>query len=241
LTRRQAKYESVVAALQSRIADGTYPPGSMLPSETQLMAEFEISRQTAVRVFELLRLLGWIEAQAGKGRFARGVPAPIRDTPDRAGALLVDEVTSQVRVLDVARRAAPSRALAMLDLEPGAAVVIRRWLTTVDGLGPVELATAYVPAELAAGTDVGSIEPLPGGVLRHLAVRKRLSFVRATEQTSARPATAEESSLLEVDPHECLLSLLLAAHERSGRPVVAFDVLIPPTRMVLEDEYPLTL
>ena len=240
-TPRLKKYETIVAALQARIADGTYPPGSMLPSETQIMAEFDVARPTAARVFELLRLQGWIEAHQGKGRFVTGVPAPARGIPDRAAALLALEVDGRVRVLDVARRAAPNRAMAALELESATPVVVRRWLTTVAEVGPVELATAYVPVELAVGTDVGSIDPLPDGLLRHLAARKQIGFTHATERISARMATAEESTLLELARRECVLTSLLAAHDRTGRPVVALDLVHVPTRIELEDSFPITL
>lgn len=241
LTPRLKKYETIIAALQARIADGTYPPGSMLPSETQVMAEFDVARPTAARVFELLRLQGWIEAHQGRGRFVRGVPAPARAIPDRAGVLLADEVDAQVRVLDVSRRDAPSRAMAALELEAGTKVIVRRWLTTVDELGPIELAIAYIPLAVADGTDVGSIHRLPDGLLRHLATRKNIGFTHATERISARPATAEESTLLEIGRRECVLTTLLAAHDQTGRPVVAFDVVLPPTRHELEDAFPLIL
>ena len=71
-------------------------------------------------------------------------------------------------------------------------MVARRWLITVDEVGPVELGTAYVPADLADGTGIGSPEPLPEGLLRHLTVRKRIEVDNATQRVSARPATADE-------------------------------------------------
>ena len=40
------KYAQVVAEIKQRIERGTYPPGSLLPSEHQLVAEFGISRPT---------------------------------------------------------------------------------------------------------------------------------------------------------------------------------------------------
>src|SRR5215471_7127109 len=69
------KYAQVVAEIQRRIESGDYPPGSLLPSEHQLVADFGVSRPTIVKALSSLRQDGWIETQQGKGSFVRGRPA----------------------------------------------------------------------------------------------------------------------------------------------------------------------
>jgi GntR family transcriptional regulator len=234
------KYAAIVNAVQARIGDGTYPPGSMLPSETDLMNEFKVSRPTVVRAFEYLRQHEWIDTQQGKGRFARTKPADPRGLPPHAAAFLTDEAEGRVRILDAGQVAAPTRAASALDVGEGDPVVVRRRLISVDGLGPVELGTAYVPVDLAQGTDVTSPVPLVGGLLRHLADRKGVAFDHATERISARAATAEESRLLEIGRRECVLTALLTVRDRSGAALVALDVVLPPTRHELEDSFPVT-
>ena len=44
------KYAQVVAEIKSRIERGEYPPGSLLPSEHQLVSDFGVSRPTIVKV-----------------------------------------------------------------------------------------------------------------------------------------------------------------------------------------------
>ena len=69
------KYAQVVSEIQRRIERGQYAPGCLLPSEHQLVAEFEVSRPTIVKALSLLRQEGWIDTQQGKGSFVRGRPA----------------------------------------------------------------------------------------------------------------------------------------------------------------------
>src|ERR1700735_2296807 len=69
------KYAQVIAGIRQGIDRGEYPPGSLLPSEHQLSAEFGISRPTVVRALAALRNDGWIETERGKGSFVRGRPA----------------------------------------------------------------------------------------------------------------------------------------------------------------------
>jgi GntR family transcriptional regulator len=116
---------------------------------------------------------------------------------------------------------------------------MRRWLVSIDGAGPIELGTAYVPVDVAQGTRIGDRGPLPEGLARHLADRKGVELDHATQRISARPATAEESRLLEVGRRDCMLTALLALYDRARRSVVAIDVVIPPSRHELADAFPL--
>ncbi|WP_433055538.1 GntR family transcriptional regulator [Dactylosporangium sp. CS-033363] len=234
------KYIVIVNALQARIEDGTYAPGAMLPSETVLMNEFTTSRPTVVRSLEILRQDGWIETQQGKGRFVRSKPLGKRSVPARAAGLLLDEAVGRVRIVDVGEVPAPSRTAFALDIREGSPVVVRRRLVSVDGLGPIELGSVYVPVDLADGTSVGSPDPLSEGLLEHLGKAKGLQFGHVTERISARPATGDEPELLEIESDDWVLTVLFAVHTRDGLPAFALDVAIPPARHEFEDSFPLT-
>src|SRR5260370_16484913 len=69
------KYAQVVAEIKRRIERKDYPPGSLLPSEHQLVDEFGVSRPTIVKALASLRQDGWIDTQQGRGSFVRGRPA----------------------------------------------------------------------------------------------------------------------------------------------------------------------
>ncbi len=234
------KYVTIVNAVQDRIENGTYPPGSLLPSETVLMMEFGAARTTVVRGLEFLRQQGWIEGRQGKGRFVLGRPARAsRRSPEQTYALLDAAETAGVQLLDVGPVPAPPRAASTLNFAPDTPVVARRRLVVVDEVGPVELGTAYVPVDLAAGTDVGESGPLPEGLLRHLAVRKGIEFDHVTERISARLPSATEAELLKIGRRDPLLTVLLGVCDRGGRPLVAVDVVLPAARHELEDVFPL--
>ncbi|MGW1554263.1 GntR family transcriptional regulator [Streptomyces sp. NPDC002346] len=58
--------------LRARIADGTYPPGSRVPSVVQLTAEFRIAAVTAQKVLRALREDGAIRTELGMGSYVTG-------------------------------------------------------------------------------------------------------------------------------------------------------------------------
>ena len=234
------KYVLIVNAVQERIENGTYPSGSMIPSESGLMHEFGASRPIVVRALDLLRQDGWIESRQGKGRFVLGRPArESRRGRGHAYALLDGAETAQARVLSAGRVPAPPRAATALGVDPGTPLVARQRLVVAAEVGPVELGTAYLPVELAEDTDAGRPDPLPRGLLSYLAKRKGVVFDHAVERVSAKLPTAEEARLLEVGRRDPLLSILLSVCDRTGKPLLAVDVVLPASRHELEDVFPI--
>jgi GntR family transcriptional regulator, arabinose operon transcriptional repressor len=68
--------------IASRVADGTYAPGSWLPSETRLAGEFGVSRGTLRQALASLRGDGFIKPVAGRGSLVtHGSPS----RPERRG------------------------------------------------------------------------------------------------------------------------------------------------------------
>jgi GntR family transcriptional regulator len=235
------KYVVMVNAIQERIGNNTYPPGAMLPSETELMREFGASRPIVVRALDLLRQDGWIESRQGKGRFVLGPAArSSRRGREHSYELLDSAETAGTKLLEAGPVKASARIAAALDLPVGAPLVARRRLVVADGIGPVELGTAYLPHDLADGTDVGGSTPLAAGLLRHVAQRKGVQFDHAAERISARTPTAEEAGLLEIGRRDPILTVLLSICDRAGAPLLAVDVLLPAARHELEDVFPLS-
>ncbi|HXZ07556.1 MAG TPA: GntR family transcriptional regulator, partial [Paraburkholderia sp.] len=64
-------YDRVRDALHARILDGTYPPGSRLPTEHELCESHGVSRITIRQALERLRQEGWVEKIHGQGTFVQ--------------------------------------------------------------------------------------------------------------------------------------------------------------------------
>lgn len=235
------KYAQLVQTLQRRIESGDYPPGSLLPSENQLIQEFGVSRPTVVAALRVLREQGWIESQQGKGRFVRGRPALASVQPNRPGQayLINPETASPGEVIEAAAVAVPNRIGALLGLEPKSKAFLRRRLITRNG-EPSEIVSLWVPVELSEGTDLISTEPLSQGIREHLQTRKGLRFDHIVEQITARMPTSAEAKQLGMPKSTPLLAVFGAVRDASGRPLTVVEVLLPADRHELEDAYPIS-
>lgn len=235
------KYERVLHALRSRIADGTYPPGTMLPSQSQLVAEFDVSRPTVIEALRLLRQEGLIESQAGRGSFVRGkVPAlPLERTHPGQRLLDLAEAESSAELLQAGIVVAPARVTTLLELPAGAKAFLRQYVLS-DEDGPVELVSAWFPIDLVTGTKLTSPEPLDEGIRRHLYGRKRLRLDYAVERTLSRAATPEEAHALQMPVGAPVLNLVVTGHDAEGVARQLVDAVLPGDRHELRDSYPLT-
>lgn len=68
-TEASTAYEAIAYALRARIDAGEFTPGSPLPSEAALMREFDASRNTVRRAYELLEQAGVVTVRQGAGAF----------------------------------------------------------------------------------------------------------------------------------------------------------------------------
>jgi DNA-binding GntR family transcriptional regulator len=119
----------------------------------------------------------------------------------------VDEVTASALVAD------------MLGVLPGEPVVVRRRLMLFDD-HPVELVDSYYPAAVARGTRLAESRKIPGGAvafLTDLGYRAR----RVREDVSARLATPDERSALQLKAPSCVLLLTRTLITENDLPVEA--------------------
>ena len=74
-----APYLRVKQYLKTQLAQGRWPPGALMPSEAELVAQFGVSRMTADRALRELQVEGLVERVQGVGTFAAQL-APVSST-----------------------------------------------------------------------------------------------------------------------------------------------------------------
>ena len=235
------KYAQVVAEIKSRIERGQYPPGSLLPSEHQLVSDFGVSRPTIVKALSALRQDRWIDTQQGRGSFVRGRPAlaAAERTRPAEAVLELPEASLSGQLVQAGVKLAPGYVTRLLGLEPGAKAFLRQLLLG-DDERPVELASMWLPIELASGTGLASPDLLDESIRHHLQARKKIRFDHAVERISARQPTGEEAGLLQVPADAPVLNVIVTAYDATARPLQVVDIVLPGDRHEIHDAYPFT-
>lgn len=99
------KYGAIADTLRTRIADGTYPVGSRLPSINDLMREFDVPGLNTVRgAQQVLVREGLLRTEQGVGAFVTA-----RQSPTAGHAQLLEGLRSARAELD--------RAIAYLEAQ----------------------------------------------------------------------------------------------------------------------------
>ena len=235
------KYAQVVDEIKRRIEEGDYPPGSLLPSEHQLVQDFGVSRPTIVKALSALRQENWIETQQGRGSFVRGRPALAQAERTRPAQNVLELPEAQLAgdLVQAGVKVAPPHVAALLGLETGAKAFLRQRVISEDG-EPAELASAWLPLELAAGTDLASPNLIDESIRHHLQVRKRVRFDHAVERISARQPTGEEAALLLVSSDMPVLNVIVTVYDAAVQPLQVMDLVLPGDRHEIHDAYPFT-
>ncbi|RDU23723.1 GntR family transcriptional regulator [Anaerosacchariphilus polymeriproducens] len=73
---RKLKHVKVYDRLYSMIKDGTFPPGTQLPSEPELALQMNVSRMTLRRSLALLQEDNLVQNIQGKGNFVKSQSSP---------------------------------------------------------------------------------------------------------------------------------------------------------------------
>ncbi|WP_055483084.1 GntR family transcriptional regulator [Sphaerimonospora mesophila] len=230
------KYAQVMTAIQQRIRDGEYAPGTMLPSETQLVREFGVGRTTVVRALQTLAMQGWIEREHGRGSFVKGRPEAPADRV-RPGLSAAEHAETAESIVSVERVPAPRHIAHLLGVDERTPVIARMRLAK-QGERTSAVETFWFPLEIALGTDLDKPDPLRYGVRQHLQAVKRLRFDHVTERLAARKPTQEEANLL--GSTAPVLGVLATVHDAAGSVLLALSLALPGELHELEDVYPVS-
>lgn len=145
--------------LRHRILDGSYPPLSQMPSESQMMEGFAVSRITVRQALGDLQKEGLIFKVAGKGSFV-AKPKAFQSLSRLQGfgeAMGKSGYETFSQVISVKRVAASDIVARRLQLRPGAPVVEIQRLRFLNR-EPISVDQSYFPTEI--GEQLGQ-EDLP--------------------------------------------------------------------------------
>lgn len=241
-------FKQIAARLREAIAAGRVAPGEKVPSESQLREHFGVARMTVRQALAELRSEGLLVAEHGRGVFVRERPVVRRVASDRfarrhreAGqAAFIAEAQGlgapSVDELEVGSEVASPEVREALSLPTRARVVARHRRYLMDGQ-PVELASSYVPASIAKGTQIEQTDTGPGGIYARIEEAGHV-LAEFCEEVAARMPTPEERRRLRLPAGTPVLTVRRVAFDSSGVAVELTDTVKAAPSYVLEYRFP---
>jgi GntR family transcriptional regulator len=226
---RTIRYQEIAQVLRERIA--AVGAGHVLPSESELSAEFGVSRVTVRRALETLRDERLVESRQGFGWFSATAPVQQRltqlDTIERQ--LEERGMHPQRQIIEFAFVAAPPHVAAQLHCDN---VLRVKRINRADG-EPFAIVTVWCPADLGQNMSRRDVERQPFYELLGIPLRG------ATQTIGAASASPSDAALLTVPVGSPVLRCERLTTSTSGEPILLSEHIFPAHRTEFVVDLPL--
>lgn len=216
------RYQQIFDALKCEIVSGTFPAGTSLPTEAEIMEKFSASRTTVRNALKLLHEEGMIESRRGVGttvctqemissHIARSRMTDVSDIDFYYAVEQPWEEESSDTIIDTTL-AEPAVARE-LEVETGTMVWRIRWLHSLNGTA-YNFLTHYMRMDFFPDLDrkIGKIYSL----YRQIAIGYNLHFTSAREEVQPLCASFIEAHFLNIPEGKPLLKLCRTAYCEKG-------------------------
>lgn len=240
----RARYRQVADELRKAIKRGEYPPGSALPSQPDLARQYGLNQTSINRAIALLRADGLVRVEHGRGAYVQEIPTvkrvrriPRGNTPGSSFAEEMRKAGLEPRapLADLATVDAPADVAEHLRITAGDPVVRRTRHMFASGR-PVQLATSYIPLEIAGNQDIALPDTGPTGLYERLAARG-YQVTRFVEEIEARQPRAEEAAFLGLTEVQYVLEVTRIASTEDDKPVETVINVFPSQQWRLSYEW----
>ncbi|MBN1172840.1 MAG: GntR family transcriptional regulator [Micromonosporaceae bacterium] len=238
-------YQRVAAELRAAIASGDLD--ERLPSLAVLAQRYGVTSDIARSAVDVLRAEGLVTTRRGSGVYVRRFERITRRSPERLGrqyrasgrAVQDSDTGPRLRVVDivVSEQPASSEVAEALGVEAGQSVLTRSRRFLVDNR-PVQLATSFLPLDIAGGTRIAYTDAGPGGTYARLAELGH-EPVRFTERLTARAPNPDEVERLDLGSSigSLVLDIVRFASTEVGRCVEVNQMTLDATAYILEYDF----
>ncbi|MFE3632275.1 GntR family transcriptional regulator [Streptomyces goshikiensis] len=214
------KYEQIADSLRSRISDGEFGPGDLLPSSRDLCEQWEVSRATAIKAMEVLRADGLAVPHQGRGFTVTQTPVA-RPAGARGAGTSRAQGGPFRRLGRPEMLVPPSRIADALGLAAGRRALQRARLVLTEEGRPHSYVVAWFPPEVAdACPRLHQDGPIAEGTTHYVRRTTGRLPVRGTDTTSVRLAAPTEAELLQVKRPCAVAVVLHTACDAAGEPLV---------------------
>jgi GntR family transcriptional regulator len=211
-------YARVESELGANIADRTFPPGSQLPTEDELIARFDVSRTTVRKAIQNLASRRLIEIRRGKGTFV-AEPKITHELTELSG--FVEDMQAvghhpTARLIETRLVAADETVARQLAVATGTLVIRIQRVRLADGV-PISFDETYLPRAIGEQIITNDLAAEP--IFSLLEQKYQVALREAEYQLEAVSATAAVAEALGIEPGSPIFQIERTSYTDGNRPV----------------------
>lgn len=212
-------YRQIKNLIMQGLASGEWRPGEAIPSEAELAVRFNVSQGTVRKAIDEMAAENLVVRKQGKGTYVASHNDPraffrfLRVVPNEGGVAVPQSVP-----LECWRAKAGQEAARILDIAPGAPIIIVRRVLRFNGK-PVVLDEIYLPGEIFQGLTLEVLQEYQGSLYSLFETRFGVRMIRAEERIRAVAADRASAEQLAVEEGSPLLSVERVTFTYENKPV----------------------
>ncbi|MDD3361157.1 MAG: GntR family transcriptional regulator [Hespellia sp.] len=218
-------YQKVYDSIRKRIEKGFYPAGSLMPIESELESEYEVSRTTIRKAMHMLESEKFIDITQGRGTIVLSGKAEqnynhvnsVTESLKKRGY----DVTTKGLYIDLCPNTELIRRKLQLTKEEQAIRIQR--VQCADGI-PVCIMTNYIAEKNIP--DILREKPAITSLYKYLRERYHLYVEWTNDMISVGAASFFESQILETEPGLPLMIIERVCYDKEDHPICCDEVRI---------------
>ena len=241
--------QQISADLRRQITEGKLAPGALLPSETEVAREYNVSRQTARSALQTLEHEGLAVVRPRRGRIVRSNQR-LRwhlsefERPDHTVLTTSDAWETDIESqghdptrqdLEVEQIAPPSSIATRLNLNPQTDIaVVRRHLRYIDGK-PAIISDDYFDEKIVRGTELAAPEDT---TREDILAEAGYEQVYDIDEIITRMPTPDEIARLKISTGTPVAEHIRTGYTAIGKPVRVMVSIVPGDTLILQYTIP---
>jgi GntR family transcriptional regulator len=238
-------YQRIAQYIRTQIDSGAIAQGSQLPTEVELMQQYDASRNTIRDAVKRLISMGLVETRPGQGTFVTTHVDPfvtvLTADPETGfgggeGAMYLSQVSEQHRMPTTTTPRVevqlPTPAVTgRLGLSNDGQVVSRQQQRYIDGI-PWSLQTSFYPMDfvIKGATRLLMADNITEGTVQYLAATIGLTQASYRDWITARCPTDEEQALFGITHDSIVFEIFRTAFDQHEKPIRVTVTVFPSDR-----------
>ena len=211
-----SKYETIYNAIIKQIEGGKLKEGDKIPSETELMAQFDASRGTVRKAVDLLQERGYVQKIHGKGvfvlrkkniEFRLGGIVSFREENERLNRNIV------TKVVEMQKLSADKAVAKLLNVKRKTEIDLIKRVRNIDGENVILDVNYFVSDIIPDLTE----ETVQASIYEYIEQTLSLQISYAHRVIEAQPCTEEDQKYLDLNGTDYVIVVKNYTHLYDGR------------------------